>query len=438
MAQSDEQQQTIRAFLNAAYGSGYDSAKPAAAARMLTDQPDLLTRDLFFACAVGDEAAVQQACNAGRSWANQPGGPLGMPPLVAVTFSGLIQLAEFADGLRSCAKRLLASGADPNQSWIEPLFPDSPLSALYGAAGKNHDTAMTRILLAAGANPNDGESLYHSLETADLACMRLLLEAGARASTNVLHHALDFDSLPALQLLLANGADPNEVSPCVGTPLQHAIYRRRSLEHIRSLLNAGADMKAKTSHGISPYRMAFRYGLPQIAALLQEDGAGDDLPESDVFVAACARGDRGAAERMLSANPDLISTLAEDQLRVLPDLAQAGASTAVQVMVDLGWPVAIRGGDWSASALNLAVFRGDAALTRFLLDHGASWTERHGYNDNVIGTLAFASRANDAACGDWLGCAHALWERGMPLPSNEYRFSHEVTEFFSSCRNAQH
>jgi hypothetical protein len=54
-----------------------------------------------------------------------------------------------------------------------------PASALYGAAGQNRKPELIKLVLRAGANPNDGESLYHSL--VDPLCARLLLEAAAAA-----------------------------------------------------------------------------------------------------------------------------------------------------------------------------------------------------------------------------------------------------------------
>jgi hypothetical protein len=83
--------------------------------------------------------------------------------------------------------------------------------------------------------------------------------------------------------------------------------------------------------------------------------------------------------------------------------------------------------------VNLAVFQGNAEMTRFLLEHGASWTERHGFGDNVNGTLQWASRNNGSQSGDWVGCAKALVEHGMPIHLTG-NYSEEVATFFAAER----
>ncbi len=78
--------------------------------------------------------------------------------------------------LSALARELLERGADPNATFTNEY---GEMSALYGAAGVVHDPELTRILLEAGANPDDGESLYHSVEHGSTECTRLLLEHGA-------------------------------------------------------------------------------------------------------------------------------------------------------------------------------------------------------------------------------------------------------------------
>ena len=288
-----------------------------------------------------------------------------------------------------------------------------------------------------GADPDDGESLYHSLEAPE--CTRLLLAAGATGTgTNALFRVLDLDDVATLRLLLDHAKGAPELGD--GRLLFWAIRRRRSPAHVEALLEAGVPADARNRTGRSAAQMARRYGLAEIAERLGEPGGQLTSTPEERFIAACARADVATARRIRDSKPDVLDRLGPADLRLLPELAGAGASEAVRVMVSLGWPVETRGGDWDASALNHAVFRGDVALTRFLLDRGASWRAQHGFGDDVSGTLAWASLNRPEPDGDWEACALALHAHGMsgliPDPSDPTilllegrprRFSEEVT-----------
>ncbi|BDU21761.1 ankyrin repeat domain-containing protein [Dyella sp. GSA-30] len=417
------------------FGYGYQVAKPRLAERLLHDHPDVLAGNAVLACAVGDVATVKAAIAADPDWARTAHADNAMTPLVCATFSGLIALPGYAPGIRTCVELLLDAGADPNAVWIDPQLPGDPLSALYGAAGRNHDVVITRALLAAGANPNDNESLYHATEAADSTLTKLLLDAGAHVTgCNALFRALDMERPETLRLLLAHGGDPNE-DGAHGFPLLHAIHRRRSPDIIGILLDAGANPSASTHHGVSAYRLAHCLGLTEVTERLLRAGAVADHRPGDAFLNACARADRAVVQAILAAEPDVIGKLSSRALRMLPDLAAAGCDDAVRVMVEAGWPITTRGGDIDGSALNQAVFRGNAALAAFLLAHGASYDERHGYNDNVYGTLSFASIAETTPGGDWLACAKALIDAGSPVPEERYDFPEDIAAYFQTLRD---
>jgi ankyrin repeat protein len=418
-----------------AFGYGYQVTKPRLAERLLLDHPDVLVGDAVLACAIGDIAAVKAAIAADPDWAKKARADNAMTPLVCATFSGLITLPGYAPGIRACVELLLNAGADPNATWTDPELPGDPLSALYGAAGRNHDVVITRALLAAGADPNDNESLYHATEAADSTLAKLLLDAGAHvAGSNALFRALDMERPETLRLLLAHGGNPNEAGPH-GFPLLHAVHRRRSPDIIGILLDAGANPSVSNHHGVSAYRLAHCLGLTAVTErLLQAGAVADDRP-GDAFLNACARADRAVVQAMMTAQPDLIGKLSHRALRMLPELAAAGCDDSVRVMVEAGWPITVRGGDIDGSALNHAVFRGNAALAAFLLAHGATYDERHGYNDNVYGTLSFASIAETTPGGDWLACAKVLIDAGSPVPEERYDFSEDIAAYFQTLRD---
>lgn len=397
-----------RRVLALAIGQGHTAPQPERAAALLAARPlrrpalDLLR---------GDLAALQAAGVAPHA----PLGPWQVSPLVYVAASSLARLPAFCDGLLATADWLLAQGADANARWVDAeLGWDVPV--LYGAVARARSPAMVERLLAAGANPNDKESLYHATEQAERGLLDLLVAAGARWSgTNALFRQLDFDSLPHLQQCLRLGADVNEVGPGGLRPLQHALRRGRDLAHLQALLEHGADPSLRDAQGHDAAWWALRCGETEALRLLRPDAAPPRLSPEQDFLAACAAADGERARALLAQRPQLLQQLGHQGLHLLPDQAQRGRLASVRLMLELGWPVDVPG-DWQASALNQAAFRGDAAMVELLLAHGARWSEPNGYGGDALGSCLHAACNEPVAGGDYAEVFRLLLADGAPPP----------------------
>lgn len=287
----------------------------------------------------------------GRGWdgdANEPGGPRGWAPLLYVCHSVYASAA--------LARELLERGADPNATFANE---HGRMSALYGAAGVVHDPELTRILLEAGANPDDNESLYHATEAPEPACLRLLLAHGAETRrTNALAHALDDERPEHVRILLEAGADPNE-APSIA----HAVRRGRGPELVRLLAEHGADVDrpgGETWRGNVPLRTPYQHAVlrnrADVAEALAELGAATDVSPADLAVAARARGEQA----------ELPTELDVDRQEVLILAVLDGKRDAV--------PPEFRGvvgGSPSGTLLHHAAWVGDAGLVAYLLGRGA-------------------------------------------------------------------
>jgi ankyrin repeat protein len=186
------------------------------------------------------------------------------------------------------------------------------------------------------------------------------------------------------QLLLDAGADPNATvgdrpgQPGYCAPLFAAAGCRGNAELTALLLDRGASADAHTVYlaapgrdGQSPYRLAVRQGRTDLLAVLARYGAVDDATEVDLFISACARADRATAEDALRRTPGLLSQLAGPDLAAVVDASDHGDVAAVELMLDVGFPIDARGED-GATPLHAAAAAGSVEVVRLLLDRGAN------------------------------------------------------------------
>jgi len=398
-------QELVASFIDAAVSDGQR------AKAILDAHPKIAGAGFYVALVLGDWKKVERTLAENPALAKEKSGPQNCEPLLYVCFSRYANgKSERAADLVETARVLLRRGADPNTVVIPEDLPNNPLSCIYAATGLNNNADLGLALLEAGANPNDNESLYHSTEHHDLACMKLLLRHGAKVEgSNALKHMLDSEDSEGLQLLLDAGADPNETNEQGATALHWAVWRGRSEKIITTLLDRGADLNARRHDGRTAYALAILSGQKEIATLLKSRGAKTDLSALDQFVDASVN----AGDNQLAA-PPYIRSLPE-YAHLIPHLASVHYTSAVRALLAAGLPVDARG-EHGGTALHWACWKGYADLVKLLIDHHA----RLDINDEAFhatpaGWLHHGTRNCGELNGDYPEVARLLIAADAPM-----------------------
>jgi hypothetical protein len=272
---------------------------------MLAADPALGSRDIWSAACVGDAQAVAAFLAADPGLLNRRGGYFDWEPLLYACYS---RLDVPGKSTLAVARGLIERGANPNAFYM--WGGQYRFTALTGAFGEGEMgpmnqpphaqcDALARLLLAAGAYPNDSQALYNTMFTPGSDCLELLLEHGLTdAERN-------------------NWLLQQDEEGLIEHPQQTLAYqlgwavRNHHVERAKLLIDHGAAVDAEGHDGLTLHEAAMAAGHPDLAAYLAEHGATvTELSAEQRFAAACMAADSSAARTLLEAEPDLLAAVA--------------------------------------------------------------------------------------------------------------------------------
>lgn len=395
------------------------------AERLLQDTPDLPHGQFCMQVALLDRVATEKALQDDPALATTEDGP--RRPILHLAFSRWIKARpDLEADMIAIADMLLANGADVNDSFPHEPGSDHRLSALYGAIGHADNMALGKWLLDNGAEPNDGESLYHSTELDHHEGLRLLLQAGADPrGTNALLRAMDFQDHTAVELLLKHGAradDFNEADvggePPWTVPALHQAARRgcdRRMADI--LLDAGADPN-RIYKGAGAYAFARVHGNRDVAAAIKDRGGAVSLSPPETVL---ARAMEGEPPDGAFVDPDKLPAAYRHILR--ETLHLPGALPGLKQLVAVGMPYD-EPDEMGLTPVQIAGWEGLPEVMDYFLSLKPDLSHVNGYGGTLLSTIVHGSEnAPDADTRDHIACLQRALHEGVALPRQTVTFA---------------
>lgn len=386
--------------------------------RLLAQTPDLAEGAFGLQVALLNRPVVDAMLDADPDLACKPFGP--RRPILHLAYSRRIHARpELEQDMIAIARALVANGADVNDSM--PVAPDNDhrLSALYGAVGHANNMGLARWLLEQGADPNDGESLYHATELGHREGVKLLLRYGADPrGTNALLRAMDFEDVEAVELLLQAGAGVNDFdgtpvggeAPWVIPALHQAARRMSGPEMIARLLGAGADVNRRYQ-GQSAYGYARVFGNTALAHALEARGADTTLSSQERLLA------RAADDTVVPGSyidPAKLPQAYRGMLRMIVHLP--GKLAHIKRLVAMGMEYDLPDAE-GLTPVQVAGWEGLPDVMGYFLRLRPDLGHINGYGGTLLSTIIHGSENNPNAGGrDYVTCLELALEQGVVLP----------------------
>jgi ankyrin repeat protein len=360
------------------YFDGDHPSRRERARQLLAEKPQIARANIYTAVAVGDVVAVTGLLTK-KAHVHARGGPFDWEPLLYAAYSRLDSESVEHSTLQ-VARLLIEHGADPNAGFLWDWGGQFPclFTALTGVLGLGETDVhraqgplyqpphqycfeFARLLLEAGADPNDNQGLYNRMQYPSEEHLKLLFEYGLGKDQGGPWFQRFFQHWPHV--------DNRSPSDILSYQLRYAV-KANYFDRVKLLVENGADVNGISQYpagGRAPYAEAVYRGHQEIADYLVAKGAKRiALSTADAFAAACNQADADHARQLAASDPSLL----DDPGEFLTLAAEEGRADSLRLLVELGFDV--NGKSGRPSPLHCAALAGQLDTVKLLVERGAN------------------------------------------------------------------